>query len=144
METDRIWVERISPLELLERAREASLRSYAPYSRFKVGSALLLKGGRVLLGCNVENASYGLSMCAERSVLAAMVAQGLENPFAIAVSGFREGKEEVFCSPCGACRQVLMEFNPEMFVVLASEKEPAIFRAAELLPFSFSLKYPQA
>lgn len=129
-----------SLLELLERAREAASRAYAPYSRFRVGAALLLADGGVLTACNVENASYGLSMCAERSAIAAMVARGLRDPVAVAVAGSGDGDFGRPCPPCGACRQILVEFNPDMRVVLASPEGPLVYSAHGLLPHSFGLR----
>ena len=139
-----LWPEAgISPEELLKRARESARRAYAPYSRFHVGAALLLADGTVVTGCNVENASYGLTLCGERSAVAVMVAQGLQNPLAIAVVGSYEDRDDYFrvpCPPCGACRQTLMEFNPHMAVALASAQGPKIFGIQELLPHSFTLE----
>jgi cytidine deaminase len=121
---------------LLQRARTVAERAYAPYSRFKVGAALLTSDGSVVLGCNVENASYGMTSCAERNAVASMIAMGHFDPVAIAVVG---GKSGTPCPPCGACRQVLAEFNPDMLVVLESPNKIIIMSANELLPLSFSL-----
>jgi cytidine deaminase len=121
---------------LLERAKNAATRAYAPYSRFCVGAALLTSDGNVILGCNVENASYGLTICAERNAIFAMVAKGHLDPVAIAVTG---GDSGVPCPPCGACRQVLAEFNPDMYVVLESPGKAIVMRVNELLPLSFSM-----
>ena len=129
----------VSPEALLDRAREAALRAYAPYSRFRVGAALLFADGAILAACNVENASYGLSLCAERGAVAAMVARGLRDPIAVGVVGSRDEDFSRPCPPCGACRQTLMEFNPDMRVVLASPGGPRIFPVRELLPHSFLL-----
>ncbi|MDR1048212.1 MAG: cytidine deaminase, partial [Synergistaceae bacterium] len=107
----------MSPESLLQRARVAAERAYAPYSKFKVGAALLTSDERVVLGCNVENASYGLTLCAERNAIASMIAMGQLDPVAIAVVGGISGTP---CPPCGPCRQVLSEFNPDMLVVLES------------------------
>ncbi|MDR2523338.1 MAG: cytidine deaminase, partial [Synergistaceae bacterium] len=120
---------------LLQRARTVAERAYAPYSNFKVGAALLTADGSVTLGCNLENASYGLTVCAERNAIASMVAMGRLDPVAIAVVGGRSGTP---CPPCGACRQVLAEFNPDMLVVLESPNKVIIMTANELLPLSFS------
>jgi cytidine deaminase len=121
---------------LLQRARTVAERAYAPYSNFKVGAALLTADGSVTLGCNLENASYGMTVCAERNAIASMVAMGRLDPVAIAVVGGRSGTP---CPPCGACRQVLAEFNPDMLVVLESPNKIIIMTANELLPLSFSL-----
>ncbi|MDR2137176.1 MAG: cytidine deaminase [Synergistaceae bacterium] len=131
------WPWPDTPAEtLLQRARTAAERAYAPYSRFKVGAALLTSDGSVVLGCNVENASYGMTSCAERNAVASMIAMGHLDPVAIAVVG---GKSGTPCPPCGACRQVLAEFNPDMMVVLESPNKIIIMSVNELLPLSFSL-----
>ena len=88
----------------------------------------------------MENASYGLSMCAERSAIAAMVARGLRNPVAVAIVGSGDGDFGRPCPPCGACRQILVEFNPDMRVVLASPEGPLVYSAHGLLPHSFDLR----
>jgi cytidine deaminase len=118
---------------LLSAAREVRERAYAPYSRFGVGAALDTGEGHVFLGCNVENASYGLTMCAERSAVSAAISAGYRNFEAIAIAG----PEDALTSPCGACRQVLVEFNPEMTVIFTTPDGPVITTAAELLPHSF-------
>ena len=124
-------------------AEAAAWRAYVPYSRFRVGSALLLEDGAVVTAANVENASYGLTLCAERCAVAVMVAQGRRSPVAMAVVGFGADERDrcgvVPCPPCGACRQTLMEFNPELRVVLASEEGPQVFMLSELLPYAFTL-----
>jgi len=121
---------------LLNKARIVAERAYAPYSRFKVGAALLMSDESVVLGCNVENASYGLSICAEKSAIVSMVSIGHMDPVAIAVAG---GKSGAPCPPCGACRQILAEFNPDMLVVLESPNKIIVMSVNELLPLSFSL-----
>lgn len=122
--------------KLLAMAAESRAMSYAPYSGFHVGAALLFENGETVCGCNVENASYGLSMCAERGAMIAAVAKGLKNPVAVAISG--EGG--AFCPPCGACRQFLAEFNPDMSVILEDNGEIKLYTIKELLPVSFSLE----
>jgi cytidine deaminase len=100
--------------QALVAAAEAARRtSYSPYSRFAVGAALLCSDGTVVSGCNVENASYGLTICAERNAVFAAVSNGCRSFSAIAVAG----PAEAVTSPCGACRQVLAEFSPEMRVL---------------------------
>ena len=101
--------------ELAKLASSARLLAYAPYSKFNVGAALLAEDGKTYTGCNVENASYGMSMCAERSAVFKAVSEGQQSLKAIALSVSGSG------SPCGACRQVLHEFNPSMLVYLADE-----------------------
>ncbi len=119
---------------LLAKAREAQKNAYAPYSAFHVGAAVLAEDGRVFLGCNVENASYGLGVCAERNAIAATVVGGAR-PVAIAVVGPFPG-----VSPCGACRQVLVEFGHDLAVVLASAASPgyALTTSGALLPAAFT------
>ena len=127
-----------SILDLIRKARKARKRAYAPYSGYKVGAALLAKDGRVFTGVNVENASYGLTICAERNAIAAAVAAGATEFKAIAVVA---DSKKAFPSPCGACRQVLSEFAPKLDVYLAGLKGPAKrFRLDELLPGSFRLE----
>jgi len=122
-----------TPSELLESAREASNHAYAPYSGFSVGAALLCRDGKIYTGCNIENASYGLTICAERNALAKGVSEDMEIPVAIAVAAISKTP----CHPCGACRQVLAEFNPAMAVVLERDGEPLLFSLAELFPHPF-------
>jgi cytidine deaminase len=105
--------------QLLERAKNARERAYAPYSRFKVGAALLTKDGRVFDGCNVENASYGLCNCAERTAFFSAIAAGYERDqfAALAVIGDTDGP----IAPCGACRQVIIELGgPELSIRLGN------------------------
>lgn len=119
---------------LLERAHEAAGRAYAPYSGFRVGAALLGDDGSIHVGCNVENASYGLTICAERSALAAAVAEGVRRFRMLALS--TEGKEPA--SPCGACRQVLAEFGLDLTVVSGTRSGARRrWELGELLPAPF-------
>lgn len=145
MSSTEIWPsEKISPDKLLLSARQAAGKSYAPYSRYHVGAAILLEGDEVIESCNVENASYGITICAERSGIVIMVSQGKRNPLAIAVAGSHEDTDDyltVPCPPCGACRQALTEFNPDMLVVLASKNGPKIYPLKKLLPHSFTLDH---
>lgn len=119
---------------LLDRARQARANAYAPYSRFPVGAALLAADGRVFTGVNVENASYGLCNCAERTAIFKAVSEGVREFAAVAVIG---PEDEVECSPCGACRQVLFEFGPDMALVLASPDGARQYTVRELLPGAF-------
>jgi cytidine deaminase len=129
---------------LLERAREARARAYVPYSRFPVGAALLAADGTIVTGCNVENASYGLTNCAERTAIFKAVSEGVHDFRAIAVVG-PDGVPP--SPPCGACRQVLSEFGPEMVVVTAGVEPgapPALHTVAELLPHAFGPAWLEA
>lgn len=121
--------------KLLVAAKKSRELAYAPYSGFSVGSALLFGNGEIVTGCNVENASYGLSICSERNAMSTAVTSGLKLPIAVAVVG-QEGK---VCPPCGACRQFLSEFNPEMYVVLEDAGKAVVYKLSELLPLQFSL-----
>lgn len=120
----------------IREAFEAKERAYAPYSGFKVGAALLCGDGRVYLGCNIENASYPVTLCAERAAIASAVADGNRDFSAIVITG-----GEDYCPPCGMCRQALAEFADGQFkVVLAkTEKETKVYKLNELLPESFGL-----
>jgi cytidine deaminase len=123
--------------QLINAARNARNNAYAPYSGFKVGAAIIAKDGNIYVGCNVENTSYGLTVCAERNAIASFIASGNRFPVSIAVVA----KDGVSCPPCGACRQVLMEFNPNLEIILESnEKCYELFKLSEILPLSFSAK----
>jgi len=118
--------------ELLKAAEQAQKMAYAPYSRFAVGAALLAADGTIYTGCNVENASYGLGICAERNALAHAVASGARQFTAVAVVS------DNGVTPCGACRQVLAEFAPEMAVIVAdTDGNRRVFSLSELLPDAF-------
>jgi cytidine deaminase len=123
---------------LLERAREARARAYAPYSGFPVGAALLASNGEVILGANVENAAHPLGMCAERVAVGAAVAAGLRRFDAVAVVG-PPGEP---CPPCGGCRQVLHEFAPDLRLVTEGPDGPRIRTLRELLPDAFGPSRP--
>lgn len=123
--------------KLVAAAIEYRERAYAPYSGFKVGAALLTESGRVFGGCNVENASYGLTICAERVAMGSAIVAGDKKFRAIAVVA----DCETSCPPCGACRQFMVEFNPHMKVILTNTKgsERKIYEAKDLLPEFFTL-----
>lgn len=132
--------------ELIKTATEMTKRSYVPYSHFHVGAALLDSNGKVWTGCNIENAAYGPSNCAERTAVFKAVSEGAHSFEAIAIVGGPEdenGKVQIqdFCPPCGVCRQVLSEFcDREFKIILANgNEEQKVFTLAELLPESFSL-----
>lgn len=130
--------------ELLAAAEAVAKRAHAPYSRFLVGAALLTEDGTVVAGCNVENVSYGLTICAERNAIFAAVAQGHTSFQAIAiVQGSADGPAPAGpCSPCGACRQVMAEFNPKLPVILRSPEGPLVQNLEMLLPSRFDLPLP--
>lgn len=125
--------------ELAKLAIKAQKTSYSPYSNFKVGAALLTKSGKVFEGCNIENAAYTPTNCAERTAIFKAVSEGEREFEAIAVSGGYENKLQ-YCFPCGVCRQVFMEFcNPKTFKVLVvkSEDEYEEYTLEQILPFGF-------
>lgn len=121
--------------ELVEAARVVRERAYAPYSKFLVGAALRSEDGRIFSGCNVENASYGATICAERSAILAMVAAGQRRIAAIAV--FTDA--DTLAMPCGMCRQVISEFQREATVVVANPRERRTLPFDELFPEPFVL-----
>ena len=124
--------------ELIALAAEARKQSYSPYSGFRVGAALLGKSGKVYLGCNVENAAYTPTNCAERTAVFKAVSEGEREFSAIAIVGGMGEELSEFCAPCGICRQVLAEFCDGDFpVVLGTPKNYKAYTLAELLPFSF-------
>ena len=127
--------------ELLDAARRARENAYAPYSHFKVGAALLASSGAVYLGCNIENASFGATICAERSAIASAIAGGSRDFSAIAIIGGAENAVTAPCTPCGICRQVLSEFcDPDFPVILENgDGTEKIVKLSELLPHSFHL-----
>ena len=127
--------------ELVLRAVTAREKAYAPYSGFCVGAALLTESGKVYTGCNIENAAYGPSNCAERTAIFKAVSEGCKEFDAIAVVGGLDKNVIDFCPPCGVCRQVMAEFCKKDFKIIIARtvKDYRIFTLAELLPESFSL-----
>ena len=126
--------------ELIRLAYQARASAHAPYSGFRVGAALLTNSGKVYTGCNIENASYGASNCAERTAIFKAVSEGQRNFRGIAiVGGETEGCLQM-CPPCGVCRQVMMEFcDPETFQIILAidETNYAIYTLKDLMPMGF-------
>jgi cytidine deaminase len=118
---------------LMQKALDARTAAYAPYSHYHVGAALLLKNGEVYLGCNIENASYGLTICSERTAVFKAISEKRSDFVAIAVATKDGG------APCGACRQVLNEFNPQMLVLIGNEAGEIVreMPLSALLPAAF-------
>ena len=124
---------------LLAKAAEARKAAYAPYSGFRVGAALLCEDGRIFLGCNVENAAYSPTLCAERVALGAAVAAGARRFAALCVLGGHTDTPEA-CTPCGVCRQVLSELcDGAMPVIFMTDAGITECRLGELLPYGFKL-----
>ena len=123
---------------LLDEAINAATQAYAPYSNYHVGSALITADDHLVTGCNVENASYGLSMCAERNAIFRAVAEFGKDVRPLVLAVLRENAIPI--SPCGACRQVMMEFNPDMTVVYRSSDGIEQHTVRELLPNAFVIR----
>ena len=124
--------------ELLRAAKAAMKKAYAPYSNFRVGAAVLTKTGKVFAGCNVENASYGMTNCAERTAIFSAVAELGPELEVTAVAVVND--HGVPCSPCGACRQVIYEFGPDALVFFQGADGDKQAHITELLPEGFRLK----
>lgn len=118
---------------LIKKAEEAARKAYAPYSGFVVGAALMTGEGKIYQGCNIENPSLMLSFCAERAALINAMVEG-ENSFKAMAIVSGDGN---YCFPCGACRQMLAEFAPDIEIYLASKEGTRKFSIPELLPYSF-------
>ena len=131
---------KLSKESLMEIAKEAGKGAYAPYSDFCVGAALLCSDGKVYTGCNIENASFTPTCCAERVAVFKAVSEGQREFRAIAVYGQKTGETAKECYPCGVCRQVLSEFCSDDFVVITADAD-AVNESTlgELLPKSFNL-----
>ena len=124
--------------KLIDMAAEALSNSYSPYSRFKVGAALECQDGTVFTGCNIENAAFGATMCAEASALSAAVCTGKRNFKRIAIVS--EGNS--YCFPCGTCRQMLVEFAPELEVLsVRADGRYVSYSISSLLPMSFGKEH---
>ncbi len=126
--------------ELINAAKKAMEKSYAPYSHFNVGAALYCGDGKVYLGANIENASFSLCCCAERNAVFRAVNDGERDFKAIAIVGGKNHKIEKYCPPCGACRQVLTEFCKEDFdIILTNGQKIKTFKLKDIMPLGFSL-----
>ena len=126
--------------ELMDLAISARENSYSKYSGFSVGAALLTKGGKVYLGCNIENASFSPTCCAERTAFFSAIASGEREFSAIAVCGGKTGEKRIKCMPCGVCRQVMSEFCSKDFTILLEDGDNVVpMTLEELLPFSFNM-----
>lgn len=130
----------MSPQELIVLAKEAMSHAYAPYSGYWVGAALLAADGRVYQGCNIENASYTPTVCAERTAFFKAIYDGVQDFQAIAVVGGKNGVITGYFPPCGVCRQVMREFCRDDFMIYmgGAEDNYVAKSLAEILPFSFS------
>lgn len=130
-------------MQLFSESKKMLRMSYAPYSSFKVGAALLCKNGKIFTGCNIENAAYGPSNCAERTAFFKAVSEGFTEFEAILILGGKNGVVKDYCPPCGVCRQVMMEFcDPETFSIFLASSENDIkeYKLKELLPLGFGNK----
>ncbi len=122
---------------LMEKAREASKMSYSPFSKFAVGAAVLAKSGKIYTGCNIENSSFGMTICAERCAIFKAVSEGEKEILAVAI--FSPNEDD--CYPCGACRQVMYEFQgeEEISVITVNKSNLNIRKLSDFLPFGFKI-----
>jgi cytidine deaminase len=121
--------------ELVQHAQQAKLQAYAPYSKFQVGVALLAKDGTVFTGCNIENSSFGLTICAERTAAFKAISEGVKAFVAMAISS----DSPKFTPPCGACRQVLLELVGNIdFIMVDGKNRIKVVKLASLLPLAFT------
>jgi cytidine deaminase len=124
--------------DLIEQARKARENAHAPFSNFKVGAALLTKSGAIITGCNIENASYGLTMCAERVAIFKAISEGEKKFEHLAIVADTDN----LTPPCGACRQIIWEFCGDVEIVLANlQGETETFQMSDLLPKAFDAKF---
>lgn len=126
-------MEKYDSDRLINAARKAREFAQAKYSHFKVGAAIITDEDEIFTGCNVESSSYGLTICAERVALTKALSEGRVNFKAIAIVA----KDDAFCPPCGACRQLLFDYAPDIDVILTNGKEKQIYKLKELLPHAF-------
>nr|WP_270347526.1 cytidine deaminase [Mediterraneibacter faecis] len=137
---EEVVMEQVMIEKLIDTAIEQLEFSYTPYSNFKVGAALLTRSGEIYTGCNIENASYTPTNCAERTAFFKAVSEGVREFRAICIVGGKDGKLTEYTAPCGVCRQVMMEFcDPKTFqIILAVDKERyEIYTLEELMPLGF-------
>jgi len=129
----------MNDIQLISKAFEAMNYSYSPYSGYKVGAALLTAEGKVYTGCNIENAAFGPTNCAERTAIFKAVSEGERSFVRIAVVGGKDGKPEDYFYPCGVCRQVMAEFCNEDFEIITAKSADDYVKVtlAELLPYGF-------
>lgn len=127
---------------LIEEAIKGAEKSYAPFSKFNVGAAILTKDGKIFTGCNIENSAYGPSNCAERTAIFKAVSEGYKEFIAIAIVGGYNHNYKNFCAPCGVCRQVMMEFCDKDFKIYLANKnlDYKEYTLEELLPEGFKLE----
>lgn len=123
---------------LVKKARSAKQYSYSPYSKFRVGAALLSTSGKIYMGCNIENSSFGLTICAERTALFKAISEGTRKFKALAIASDAKG----FIPPCGACRQVILDLARDVDVIMTDSRgKTKILKAIELLPYPFDTHY---
>ena len=131
---------KIEDKDLIKQALEARKKSYSPYSHFQVGAAILTEDGEVYTGCNIENAAFSPTNCAERTALFKAVSEGKRKFVKIAIVGGRKGEVLDYCPPCGVCRQVIREFlNPKQFKIILAKSETQYkeYTLSQLLPEDF-------
>lgn len=122
--------------QMLNIAKEVSNHSYAPFSKFVVGACVMASSGELYSGCNVENSSYGLTICAERSAIFKAISNGEKEIVAVAI--YSPNTDE--CYPCGACRQVIFEFaSNDLIVITEKDGSPKVDKITDLLPYGFKL-----
>lgn len=131
----------MTPEKLVDIAKKAMEKAYAPYSGYRVGAALLCEDGTVYSGCNIENASFSPTICAERTAFAKAISEGHREFSAIAICGGKDGVVEGLFPPCGVCRQVMGEFCGDTFQIYMADGKGGIEQTTlkELLPYSFHL-----
>ncbi len=124
---------------LVRQAQAAREKSYSPYSHFRVGAALLTRSGKIYTGCNIENAAYSATVCAERTAIFKAVSEGESDFEALAIVGGKEGEPLETCPPCGVCRQVMAEFCPKDFkIILGNINKFEVYTLDMLLPLTFT------